>query len=406
MNFKFIKYILVSMVLTSFIFTSCKSKEAPCVCPKPIEHSILLYVVANNNLSSFLSGNVNEVIKNYSDELYNGSNVAIYYKTHSEARLLKISNNTKAEVVITYDKHNAATPEVMSTVIADFKRLFPANSYGMLLSGHGSGWLPKGFMGSARSLHSPQQFSSSVVSEANNIQNHPLYNLIRQPFQEPVTRAFGDDGGRYIDSYEIAQSMKDDEFEYIIFDACYMSSIELAYDFRNKANWMLGAPTEILGAGLNYNTMMNHLFNKSNSYEKRLTGIATDFTEKYNESTVSLIDLGEVDAFAQEYKKLMATIPNKTKNCTDRNIQTYDRFNNNHVIFDLVAYTRMVAGEEAAADISTHINKVVKYKFATSEFLNIPIVDFSGISIYIPFDWYTRVTPKYKNTDWYKDIIH
>ena len=403
---KLIKFLFIQLLFIATLFVSCKPSEEP-EDYGTAKHSVLLYMIASNNLSPYLSDNISEVVDNYSSDLYKGNNVIIYHKTRTEAKLYKVTNNKSLKLIKSYDLHNAATPEVVSLVIEDFKRLFPADSYGMLFSGHASGWLPDTFFGHANSSMSQR---SEVGAEVDDIQNHPLYHLIRKPF-EPVTRAYGDDNKSYLEFYEIASSLKDKEFEYIIFDACYMSSIEVAYEFRNKANWLLAAPTEVLGAGMNYTRMMLHLLDSRDSLDMRLTRVAEDFTKKYSDVTISLLDLTKMESFANEYKRVMAAIPDKTGNCTPYNVQHYDNYSRyvypggDRVIFDLVAYVDKIGGEENAKIISDMLSKLVKYKFATPVFLHIPMTDFSGVSTYIPFEYYNLVTPKYKNTNWYKDIL-
>jgi len=54
------------------------------------------------------------------------------------------------------------------------------------------------------------------------------------------------------------------KMEYILFDNCYMSSIEVAYELRNVTNYLIASPTEIMAYGMPYAVVGEYLFGKTN----------------------------------------------------------------------------------------------------------------------------------------------
>ncbi len=365
-------------------------------------HSVLIYMASNNSLYSYSTSNLQSLEQNYSASDYKNGNIVVYqrgYGAQTNAQLLLIDNNQKASVIKTYPIHNSADTAIFREVIDDFKRLFPAESYGCILWSHASAWLPQTFFGDAEGM---ARSISTTTTYDNDISNHPLAHLIRQVEQPIATKAFGQDGSDWMEINEIAATIKDNEFEYIIADACYMASIEVAYELKDKAKWLLAAPTEVLANGMEYNTMGKNLL-ASTDTKNKLLNVATDFEDKYAELSVALINLLEVENFANEYKKAMSDVIDLVGTATPRNTQRYDRYSD-HVLFDLIDYVSTVAPEDSAA-IDELLKKVVVYKYATSSFLGINMQNFSGISTYIKFENYALINPFYEELGWWKDVL-
>ena len=47
--------------------------------------------------------------------------------------------------------------------------------------------------------------------------------------------------------------------EYILFDDCYMSSIEVAYELKDVADYLIASTCEVMAYGMPYATMGKHL---------------------------------------------------------------------------------------------------------------------------------------------------
>ena len=138
----------------------------------------------------------------------------------------------KATPVKQYGRHNSASGEVLQSVIGDAMSMFPARSYGLVLWSHGTGWLPEGVY-------------SDLPRSASPAAARP--------------QSFGRDGGSEIDVAALAEAMPV-KFEFIIFDACLMGSVEVLYQLRGKANTIVASPTETLVVGFPYDEVIPCLF--------------------------------------------------------------------------------------------------------------------------------------------------
>ena len=62
----------------------------------------------------------------------------------------------------------------------------------------------------------------------------------------------GADGNRYMNISDLVTILSADavpHFDFVLFDACFMQSIEVAYALRNFTDYYIGSPTEIPGPG-------------------------------------------------------------------------------------------------------------------------------------------------------------
>lgn len=219
--------------IITFLFSCCKEKE-PEITQK---NAFLFYAASANNLESDIWSNIQSVVKNYvpSDE----KNIYVYFKkTHGISTLYKINKiggKTELAVVKEYDKTvNCATGETLDMVMNDVssqKDVIKITD--ILLSSHGSSWTP--------SIYVTGKLSEEIY---NPVRNRSITNY-----------SFGQD---YLKSNEtinidvLAKVLEKYDLTSIIFDACNMCSIEVVYQLRNCAKYILSSPAEILGYGMYY----------------------------------------------------------------------------------------------------------------------------------------------------------
>ncbi len=116
---------------------------------KDTHRTVLVYMVANNNLHSFALQNMNAMKQNLNaDDMETGRLLVFYVPVNSNTqRLLEIKINTSTGQGDTlslreYNFENTLDKNAMQQVIRDVKRLAPAKNYGMVLWSHAMGWHP------------------------------------------------------------------------------------------------------------------------------------------------------------------------------------------------------------------------------------------------------------------------
>lgn len=282
------------------------------------EHTIIMYLTANNNLSSSIYQNALDAEKGLIGALPS-TRLVVYLDTAAETKLYEISYLSygseeymrRCKVLKTYPTQTSTTPEVMKGVMEDIKQLVPSKSYGLVLAGHGTGWFPKP---SAGVSYDKQKVAPLVGKEYHF--NHTM--------ESPKTRAMGydyvvDENGHsaitdesYISTQEIVDGLSPIHFDYVIFDACFMSSVEFLYEVRGIADYIIASPVEILACGLPYREVVENLSTSRHNIS-RLGDIIMDVYMRDNNYTsekslaLATIDTSKLEDLADVVKEIYAS---------------------------------------------------------------------------------------------------
>jgi hypothetical protein len=204
---------------------------------------------------------------------------------------------------------NMADPRELSAFISWGMENYEAEHYALILWNHGGGWridddipdLPMGdedLVSLNRGAVRPQQ-GNPEWSDFGGIENGPN----RPPI--PINRGFkevcGDDtNGGYLYNHQIRQVLADfPSIDILGFDACLMGMVEVAYEMREQASFMVGSEETELGNGWHWNYLLADLVdNPDISPRDFAIRIAESYGEKegYDESdqTQSAVDMSQI----------------------------------------------------------------------------------------------------------------
>lgn len=350
---KIFKYILVSFALL-FTAISCDPvSQDPAEYPQQ-QKSVLVYMVANNNLSQQAENNINSMKYGYIPE---NDNLLVYlHNTKGNPILLKLQKEGNGKIaqdtVYRFPPQNSADPAALTSALKVCQTMYPAKEYGLILWSHGTGWLPKGY-----------------------------YNK---------TRSFGLDGTNEMDIMDLAAALPY-KLDFVLFDACLMGGIEVAYQLKDSVDYVISSPNEILSDGFPYSEIMQHIYRSP----MELEAVAKEYYDCYNSqsgssrsasiSVVKTSELAEVAAQAKAiFSKYGANGNFGNNNIDTLQIQKYYR-SGKHWYYDVNGLMEQLAGEDAAK-FTEALQKAVIYKAATPDFLGVKIdkEKFSGLSTYIP----------------------
>ncbi len=142
------------------ILSSC-SKDDPTPISDDSSRSVLIYIAAENSLYSYASADVQEILSAVSD-MGDNDHVILYVDDRSLPRIYDINKNTTALTlsnltpVKSYSEDmDSASPETLNKVLDYFFTNYSADSYGLVMWSHGSGWI-----GSSTSAASVKSMSS------------------------------------------------------------------------------------------------------------------------------------------------------------------------------------------------------------------------------------------------------
>ena len=244
----FLKYILLLSLLfgTTTIFTGCKSDETDSGIDDDIvvdvlesgdtaARTVLVYIMAENNLDYYAGLDLAEMRHSISD-VPDSCYFLAFVDGLSNPYICRFYRNgkgvEKCDTVYSFDNDFNSTDTLHFNRVLDWVTAeYPSKSLGLVMWSHGSGWTRK--LGSTRSIG------------ADNNKNSGSDVSYRSMEIEDFTAAIG------------RLPMKP---EYILFDACFMQSVEVAYELRNSAEWLVGSAAELPANGAPYDRIMAELF--------------------------------------------------------------------------------------------------------------------------------------------------
>lgn len=137
---------------------------------------------------------------------------------------------------------NSADPKTLQDVLQWVKEKCPAEEYGLVLWSHADGWLP-----STNKDYQPRSFGIDVGPSGNAWMDVDASGRL----------------GSQTDIPDLATAIQQSgiHLRFILFDACLMQTLEVAYDLRHVADYLIGSPIAIHAAGANYTHQLeNGLF--------------------------------------------------------------------------------------------------------------------------------------------------
>ena len=332
------------LLLIMIVLNGCsKKREVPDIENGTPRNLVLIYIAGNNDLKLDAINSFEKIKKGYT---FNANNrVLIFLKSESSSSYLLTLGAKKTDTLVKYGTENSSDPNFMKKVIADSRSKYKAEKIGMVLWSHATSWKPA-----------------------------------------LKTKSFGQDRGSEMDVRDLARVLPKD-LEFMIFDACTMGSVEVLYELRNNAKYIMASPAEILSTSFPYQHITDQLFNGVDGLKK----IATDFIKYYEKetglfqsATISLIQTDKLKFIADETSKLLdLKTPSSPFNKDLIQKLTFDT-SNNVPSFDFSSFLQKNFSKSEAAVLGFKINEAVIIKGNTHAFLGNEIDEFCGLSIYLP----------------------
>lgn len=363
--------------------------------------TVFMYMAVDNSLYPETTDVLNQLLSGVNKSGLNNCNFVLYLDNLGELpRLMTIQMGEKGKAewktVSSYKEHDSASPEVLNQIIKEVVYRFPADSYGLIVGSHGMGWIPI-----------VDSYSAKMLSGAG----YSLPDGIQQLDTSVPTRAFIQDRANWMDIDGFCNAVPNDLFDFIMFDACYMGSVEIAYALRDKTDYLVASPAEVLAEGFPYDILMEYLLMPQSDLEAVCEGYYNYFNEKSGverSATVALIDCSQMEALAETVRDVFAESGTKGKIDNYLSVQRYDRLSA-RILFDLDDYLSKV-GTSAYSRFVSQIEKTVLYKAATPAMLlgssGFYINRYSGLSTYIWQDEYQNLNSVYSQLEWYKKVYN
>lgn len=405
------------IIATLFIVVgvSCSngdSPDGPDVPVTPVGQTVFMFFPWSNSLLSDFRRTVEDMQTVVAERSMKNERIMVFMATSEREAVLfelkKQNGRCLTDTLRRYSDRPFTSRQWLTSLFSEVMTLAPASRYGMVVGCHGLAWVPvQGQRNAQKRLGSQER-----IDEEDNLYKKERIDkegddLMHFEVQGPVTTRFI--GGTYpetqIETTDLADAMADAGFhtEYILFDACYMSSVEVAYELKDVTHYLIASPTEVLSYGFPYITMGKHLLGTPNY--KGIVDSFISFYSSYNlpYGTVAVTDCTQLDALAAIAQQINAAA---AEQLVPNGVQIMDGYSPT-LFYDLGHLMSLKdAGTVLTAAFAEQLEKTVPYKGHTGQYFTtlkdapVDIKHYSGLNT--SQGSLNHMADRLSETAWYK----
>lgn len=382
-------------------------------CPEEEEvhydRTVLVYMAAENSLSgkdpnsgkSYHELDIDEMV--WSAVGLNSKNrLLVYLDDTEEPRILAIERQQgrrpTCKVVKQYaDEHDSGDASTLRLVMEWMYENSPSESYGLVFWSHGDGWLP-----------GSQPKRSICIDNGKNSSYSDSGTKMDIKSLSSVLAAFP-------------------KLDFIMFDACFMQSVEVAYELRQVARYIVASPAEIPMPGAPYQYLLQPMF--ASVYDVDVEGIIRAYCGYYEENFIavsssgderhgallSVVDSEYLDDLAVVTAEMLAKYLPQGGEVDMRGVQQYCPYPNKSrpEYYDMNGCMRRLITDDSDYDVWRMVfDRAVPYANATVSWYSgyswkmeeVDIDNYGGISCYVPkrSSTYSYLNAEFQKTSWHE----
>ena len=373
MKNRFTRYLSLAVLAIGIFFTSCTNEDDPEIINT--ENTVFMYFPWSTNLTRFFYNNIKDMESNICKMggLANDRMIVFMSTSSTEAVMYEIvyKNGKCSHIPIgSYTDYPFTTEQGLTQLFHNVKTYAPAKNYSMIIGCHGMGWLP---VNESMAFYSSEKY-------------HYEYDN-----GDSLTRYFGGIEWKYqtdISTLSKALGNAGLKMEYILFDDCYMASIEVAYELKDVTKYLIASTCEVMAYGMPYATIGKYLLGTPD-----YKAVCDEFYRFYSNyslkpyGTLSVTDCSQLDDMAAIMKHI-----NTNYRFDERKIEEIQRLDGYSpaIFFDYGDYVKNILKDNnAETDIADafyrQLNKTVPFKTNTEKYYTtncgpLPITTYSGIT--------------------------
>lgn len=390
------------------------SPDGPDVPVTPVGQTVFMFFPWSNSLLSDFRRTVEDMQTVVAQRSMKDERVMVFMATSEREAVLfelkKQNGRCLTDTLRRYSDRPFTSRQWLTSLFSEVMTLAPASRYGMVVGCHGLAWVPvQGQRNARKRLGSQERIDEedNLYKEERIDKEGEPNDLMHFEVQGPVTTRFI--GGTYpetqIETTDLADAMADAGFhtEYILFDACYMSSVEVAYELKDVTHYLIASPTEVLSYGFPYITMGKHLLGTPNY--KSIVDSFISFYSSYNlpYGTVAVTDCTQLDALAAIAQQINAA---DAEQLVPNGVQIMDGYSPT-LFYDLGHLMSLKdAGTVLTAAFAEQLEKTVPYKGHTGQYFTtlkdapVDIRHYSGLNT--SQGSLNHMADRLSETAWYK----
>ena len=399
------KYLSLLLSVSLLLFASCHPWDHPSD-DDVIRRTVLVYMVAENSLSygDFHQQDLDELLS-ASDQIPANCRLLVYVDDTDLPRLYEVrpSTDTKATGATLLkswmEDMDSCDPEILRQLMTIATTLYPAESYGLVFWSHGSAWLP-----ASRTPRRTIGIDNGLNSYSNT--------------------------GSKMEISELREALESfPKLDFLMFDACFMQTIEVAWELRDVTRYIIASPAEIPNPGAPYHRIIASMF----SSEADVEGIIDQYYHHYADSAIyigtgysfvhgavlSVVDCQQLPVLCDATKKMIdrygkAVVDTSTETFCD-GILRYFPISSSDIpeYYDMKAFMRrLITSDDDLKQWTAAFEKAVPFRRTTESWFtsyarrNLYIGDvdgYGGISMYVPHTdtYYEKINIWFSVTSWY-----
>lgn len=244
-SFFFITMPYYLLLLFTLLLCSCHN-DAPT--PGPVEpgsvtarRTVLVYMSAQNSLINNVAADSAEIM-NGRQYLANNDRMLFFIDDGQKPRLYRVARQWSQPQLVQQWSHDfcSTDPNTLQSVLQWVKTQFPAQEYGLVMWSHADGWLPAtntDYPIKEMTYAAARPFSFGIDTDNNSVWT---------------------DDGTQMNVADMAQAIAQSGMHcrYILFDACLMQNLEVAYALRHATDYVVASPMSINSAGAYYTHLL------------------------------------------------------------------------------------------------------------------------------------------------------
>ena len=326
------------------VLAGCHEKEDPS--PRVVGQTVVVLLPWSSNLKPYFDDNLDDMAKAIAGGcLTDGRVLACVATSASRALLIEFKaeqGTCERDTLDVFDPVSFTAPSNVTRLLTWVEKHLPDHHYAMIMGGHGMAWLPAG---STHSLPPPRL----------------------QPGNVPLTRWIGGlTTDTQIEIAALAEGIRLSglHMDYILFDDCFMASVEVAYELREVTDYVVGSPTEIMAYGFPYHLCLPYLVGSPD-----FQGLCDAYLRFYQAytipcGTVAVVDCRELPALADIARAICASAEGSSTGRQKGETQQFDGYTPplfydlgdtyDHLCADSVLLSRFHAQLERAVPCKAH----------------------------------------------------
>lgn len=357
--------------------------------------TVLVYIMAENSLASSAVSDLREMkrgISSLPDSCYllafvDGVDVPYicrFYETKAGDAVCDTVCEFQEDF---YSTDTIKFKEVLTWVLDKY----PSEHLGLVMWSHGTGWLYDSMKGKNRSIgvDNGRNLYADILSSSLWMEVEGLADVLKQL---PV------------------------KTDFVLFDACFMQCVEVAYAMRGAADWLVGSPAELPANGAPYDKIMSSLF----SFPFDAKGLIEQYKNGYSEDNgvvLSAVNCSAVERLADVTSAFVPTYFALDYEIDDSGVFSYlpgGRFTaltEYPEYFDMNGQMMLRLPEGAYLLWKEAFDAVVPYRVASRRWYSgvkhsycfVDGLQYGGLSMYVPRSKsdYSNLNSDFKRTEWY-----